>query len=92
MADGDYIGVIYRDRERDGKVTLTSSTTGPEGQWLIRDLTDFDVNAWEPSLDTELWRRDGKLHIYVQTTSQGDGEKVIDTPPTPVYVMEVNDL
>ncbi len=92
VADGDYIGVIYRDRERDGKVTLTSSTTGPEGQWLIRDLTDFDVNAWEPSLDTELWRRDGKLHIYVQTTSQGDGEKVIDSPPTPVYVMEVNDL
>ncbi|MDE6768734.1 MAG: BNR-4 repeat-containing protein, partial [Muribaculaceae bacterium] len=86
VAEGDNIGVIYRDMERNGVVTLTSTTEGADGNWTTTDLTAFGVGAWEPSLDTNLWQDRQKLHIFVQKTSQGDGEVALDTPPTPVYV------
>ena len=54
----------------------------------IRDSTDFSVDAWEPSLDNDLWRNNKKLNIYVQKTSQGDGEKVTSAKPEPAYVLE----
>ena len=56
----------------------------------MKDLTDFSVDAWEPSYDTELWKTHKKLHIFVQETHQGDGEKVKDSEATPVYVLEIN--
>lgn len=60
------------------------------GEWQVTDLTDFSVDAWEPSLDTELWKQNRQLHVFVQETHQGDGEKQIASEPTPVYVLEIN--
>jgi hypothetical protein len=88
VADGDYIAMIFRDKERGSKVSIAETTTGAEGDWTVTDLTDFDVDAWEPSIDTDLWRAQKKLHIFVQSTSQGDGERVIDRTPTPVSILE----
>ncbi|MDE6339420.1 MAG: BNR repeat-containing protein [Muribaculaceae bacterium] len=89
VAYGDFIGVIFRDRERDGKVSMSYSEDGPDGEWDVKDLTDFDVNAWEPSIDTQLWRASKKLNVFVQNTYQGDGEQALTADPTPVYVLEV---
>lgn len=89
VADGDYIGVVFRDRERGGTVSITETLDGPEGNWVTTDLTDFDVDAWEPSLDTQLWRDKGCLHIFVQTAHQGDGERPVDSAPTTVSILEV---
>ena len=58
-------------------------------EWHVKDLTDFAVNAWEPSHDTELWKMKKQLHIYVQDTRQGDGEKQVETEPQMVYVLEL---
>lgn len=88
VADGDFIGVIFRDQERGSKVSMASTNSGPEGEWTVADLTDFSVDAWEPSLDSDLWRKQHKLHIFVQQTAQGDGEKTVDISATPVYVLE----
>ncbi len=90
VADKDFIGVIFRDAERGSKVSMASTTTGPEGAWSVTDLADLDVDAWEPTLDSDLWRRDSKLNIFVQRTAQGDGEKTVDINATPVYVLEAN--
>lgn len=54
------------------------------------DLTDFSVDAWEPTFDTELWTNRRRLHVYVQRTSQGDGERTVETKPQTVYVLEVS--
>lgn len=88
VADGSFIGVLYRDRERDGKVTLAATFNGPDGDWEVVDLTDFDVNAWEPTIDNQLWRDRKKMHIFLQNTYQGDGERALEKGPTPVYVLE----
>lgn len=88
VADGSFIAVLYRDQERGGKVSMTATFNGPDGDWEIEDLTDFDVNAWEPTIDNQLWRDRKKIHIFVQNTYQGDGEKALETEPTPVYVLQ----
>lgn len=80
---------IFRDVERGSKVSMAFSGDSSRDNWTVSDLTDFSVDAWEPSYDTNLWNDKGRLHIYVQCASQGDGEKVKESTPTPVYVLEV---
>lgn len=57
--------------------------------WHIRDLTDFSVGAWEPTLDRNLCHTRHLLHLYIQPTSQGDGETVTTAPPSPAYILEL---
>ncbi len=80
---------ILRDEERGSRVSVAHCRDLRRGRWETKDLTDFPVDAWEPSYDTELWRRDGRLHIYVQHVAQGDGEKTTSLVPQPVYILEV---
>lgn len=84
----DGIYYITRDMERDGKVTIYVGDIDDEYLSPV-DITDFSVDAWEPSIDSELWKRDQRLHIYVQRAAQGDGEKVTQLEPQPVYIYEV---
>lgn len=89
IADNENIFYIFRDSERGSKVSI-AFRNGIDGNWEISDLTDFSVDAWEPTLDNELWRHQKKLHIYVQRTSQGDGERVTDANSEPIYILEYN--
>ena len=81
---------LFRDAERSSKVSMAYTADLKSGEWQVTDLTDFSVDAWEPSLDTELWKQNRQLHVFVQETHQGDGEKQIASEPTPVYVLEIN--
>ncbi|NDV57804.1 BNR repeat-containing protein [Bacteroides sp. 519] len=91
VADGNKIYYIFRDEERGSKVSMAYTDNVGSGNWQICDLTDFSVDAWEPSHDTELWKQKKELHLYVQQTSQGDGEQTVETEPQMVYVLEVNE-
>ena len=90
VVDNDFIGVIYRDAERGSVVSLAHTNNGANGDWTTSDLTVFGVEAWEPSLDTELWKNERKLHMFVQKTYQGDGEVSLDKKPTSVYILETD--
>lgn len=79
---------LFRDAERQSRVSVAKKVLGAYSGWEISDLTNFSVDAWEPSFDTELWRNKQKLHIYVQRSSQGDGEKTTNLESQPVYVLE----
>lgn len=80
---------IFRDEERGNMVSVATKQDLEESKWKITDLTDFPVGAWEPTYDTELWREGHKLHLLVQHTDQGDGEKTSLLSPQPVYILEV---
>lgn len=80
---------IFRDVERGSRVSMAYTKDLSSGEWSVRDLTDFSVEAWEPSYDTELWKNRGKLDIYVQCVHQGDGEKVVSVKAQPLYVLRV---
>ena len=69
---------------------LVSDCSSAEMSAEIIDLTDFPVDAWEPTLDTELWTHRRKLHVFVQRTGQGDGERSVDIEPQMVNVLEVS--
>lgn len=90
-SDGKRAYYIFRDEERGSKVTVAYTPLLGKSDWKISDFTDFSVDAWEPSLDTNLWNRKRKLHVFVQESHQGDGERIAGgvNDSTPVYVLEV---
>jgi hypothetical protein len=82
------VTLIFRDSERHSKVSIASCCSLQKNLWKITDLTDFSVNAWEPSYDTELWKKKSKLHLFVQKVNQIDGEGVAASKPEIVYILE----
>lgn len=89
VIDGKKAYYIFRDAERGSRVSLFFSKNIKKGKWSVYDLTDYSVEAWEPSLDEELWRKERKLDIFTQTSFQGDGEKTVKHEAEPVRVLEV---
>jgi len=87
--DRDEVFYIFRDEERGSVVSMYHTKDIHEGEWHVEDLTDFPVHAWEPSIDTELWKDKHLLHIFVQDSYQGDGEKAVDSDASTVFVLEV---
>ena len=81
---------IFRDEERGSKVSVAKCKNLAKGKWKVSDITDFAVDAWEPSYDISLLNTRQRLDVFVQQTKQGDGEKVAQSQPTPVYVLTVN--
>lgn len=92
IEDG-YLIYIYRDAEFGSKVMLSYSDIWSLNQgilhWRTPPSPEFSVDAWEPSIDTELWHRKGVLNIFVQAVHQGDGEKSVESEPEMIYVLEI---
>jgi len=89
MIDGCKAYYVFRDVERGSRVSMAYTEDVAGGEWKVSDLTDFTVEAWEPSHDVELWKQKRKLDIFVEHTKQGDGERTIQFAPQTVYVLEV---
>lgn len=85
--DDKTIVYIFRDIERDNRISafVKKSTEN----WTIVDLTDFAVDAWEPSFDVDLWNDRQRLQLFVQQTFQGDGERSVNASATPIYILEI---
>jgi hypothetical protein len=80
--------LVFRDRERGDKVSAVRIADFAARRWSVLDLDPQPLGAWEPSLDTELWRRSGELNLYVQPVTQVDGEGVAAVPPSTVRVLQ----
>lgn len=80
--------LVFRDRERSDRVSAVRIADFRTGRWRVADLDDAPVGAWEPTLDTELWRRRGELNLFVQPVDQVDGEGLARVPPSTVRVLQ----
>ncbi|GHT67140.1 hypothetical protein AGMMS50239_29790 [Bacteroidia bacterium] len=89
IADNKQISLIFRDEERENKVSIATCKDVKKNRWQVSDLTGFPVGMWEPAFDTELWRDKGLLHIFVQNVDQIDNEGKADILPQMVQVMEL---
>lgn len=87
-ADGPVVHIIFRDRERGSRVTLATCADLKSKQWLLREISPESVGLWEPSYDRVLWRKENKLHIYLQKVEQADAEGLTDVDATPVSILE----
>lgn len=83
------VAVIFRDEERGSKVSIAINKDISENKWLLNDITEIAVGSWEPSFDTELWKRKKQLHLFVQYTDQKDAEGKANILPQPVNVLEI---
>lgn len=82
---------IFRDVERGSRVSMAYTSDLGRKSWEVKDLTNFSVEAWEPSHDTELWKNHNRLDIYIQCAYQGDGEQSVAVDARPVYVLTVDE-
>jgi hypothetical protein len=80
--------ILFRDTERKDRVSIAICNDLQNVKWRFRDLTDFSVGMWEPSYDTELWKRCKILHVFLQNVGQGDGGKTEDIPPQDISILE----
>lgn len=92
VVDKEKIYLIFRDEERNEKVSVATCEDIKKNEWIIKDFTNFSVGSWEPSYDTELWQRKGRLHLFVQKVIQADGEGKAEVSPEMVQVLEINEL
>lgn len=82
--------LLYRDAERDNKVSASMSDDLTERKWAVKDLTDYSVGLWEPTYDTELWKRKHLLALFVQNVEQGDTETIKELTPKTINVLKWN--
>jgi hypothetical protein len=81
--------LVYRDEEAENNVILSSATIGSTMQWHSEIVSPYPVDRWEPSFDTELWRRKHKLHLYFQKVGQGQGETNVELSPQMAGVLGI---
>ncbi|MBL7742508.1 MAG: BNR repeat-containing protein [Chitinophagaceae bacterium] len=83
------VAMIFKDEERGSKVSVAwKKNINSKKKWKVIDLTLKPVGAWEPSYDTELWKKEHKLNLYLQYVKQADAEGVSDVLPQMVQVLE----
>ncbi len=80
--------LIFRDAERDNKVSVAMSKQIGRNKWKVFDLVENIVGSWEPTYDTELWKHKSILNIFLQKVEQADAEGQTDFPAQPVKVIE----
>ena len=92
MADSsgstDKAYLIFRDEERGSRVSVAQCSDLKKAEWNVKDLTDFTVGLWEPSYDTELWKKYKVLHLYTQHVEQGDSESTQSLDDQMVSILE----
>ncbi len=92
-SDGKAAYYIFRDSERGSKISVAHTSNLGKVPWRIEDVTDFSVDAWEPTFDINAWNKRNKLNIFVQEVHQGDGERLSDNAAfsTPVSILSLED-
>lgn len=86
--ENDRIFMLFRDEERGSRISVAMTEDPQREHWTYTDLTDESVDMWEPSYDTQLWKRDGVLHIFKQRVGQGQRETLEEVPPQTVSILE----
>jgi hypothetical protein len=79
--------IIFRDEERGSRISAALCKDIRVNNWHLQDLSPEAVGSWEPSYDTELWKRTKTLALFVQYTDQKDSEGRSDLPAQAVSVL-----
>lgn len=80
--------VIFRDTERGDKASAAICNNINTKKWVVKDIAEDTLGNWEPTYDTELWKKKNILHLFIQNVVQADAEGNSATPPQPVKVLE----
>ncbi|SKB51090.1 BNR repeat-containing family member [Salegentibacter salinarum] len=89
---GKKVYLLFRDEERDNKVSIAGKSFFSNDKWKVDDLTDYSVGQWEPNYDKELFQIKNDLHIFLQKVIQVDGEGIAEEEATPIKILEIKNL
>ncbi len=81
--------VIFRDAERDNKVSIAQNRPPFKKEWTISDYTTAGYDAWKPTLDPWKWKNDQIISLFIQKTTQVDGEGLSDKESASVEVLDL---
>ena len=84
--------LLFRDEERDNKVSIAGKSLSSNDEWKVDDLTNYSVGQWEPNYDKELFQIKNDLHIFLQKVIQVDGEGIAEEEATTIKILEIKNL
>lgn len=82
------VALVFRDEERSSKPSIAITNELSSGKWTVGDLAGIDLGSWEPTYDTELWKKKNIFHLFIQKVEQVDGEGRAAVRPFPVQVLQ----
>jgi len=80
--------VIFRAKARNEVVSIARTTAPSISNWEVKDLTEFPVTTWEPTMDSTLWKNKNILHLLVQQTGHYKTRELRRVKPQMLYVLE----
>ncbi len=83
-----FAAFVFRDEERGYAVSVASARLKKKIKWRVTDLPGGSTGDWEPTYDTDLWKKEQRLHLFVQPVIQADAEGVMKAAPSMVKVLE----
>ena len=86
--DSVSVYMVYRDTEQVSKVSLAQTSNLGKTPWSATNLTNYSVDAWEPSFDVDRWMASHVLDLFVQKVGQASGEASVNLAPQTVTVLE----
>jgi hypothetical protein len=85
---GEFGAIIFRDNERGDKISAAVCNDLNTMSWKLIDLTNDNVDEWEPTFDLELWKQNKTVDLFVQKASQADNEGITNMAPQQVWVLQ----
>ncbi|MBC7416648.1 MAG: BNR-4 repeat-containing protein [Pedobacter sp.] len=80
--------MFFRDEERGDRVSVAYNKDLGKGTWKYEDLTESSVGLWEPTFDTELWKENKILNLFIEHVEQGDAETTKELTGQKAAVLE----
>lgn len=83
-----YAIVIFRDAERDDKISFAYCKDIAKPKWEVSDVYHQSLGAWEPTYDSELWKTKKILSLFVQHTEQLNEEGSVEVGEREVRILD----
>lgn len=81
--------LIYRDEELNNNIAFAYWQPNKMKHWKQKIVSPYPVDRYEPSYDSEKWKREKQLDLYFQRVGQGQGEGLSETNDQTVGVLEI---
>jgi hypothetical protein len=80
--------LLFRDTERGSKISVARMAPANSAACSLQDILGTSVGSWEPTFDTDLWKTQGIISLFVQRTLQADGEGLTNIPAQMIQVLD----
>lgn len=82
--------LVFRDEAFGNRISIALTGNIGNSPWQLWHSASAPVGSWEPTYDTELWRREKRLDLFAMYAAAGrDNDKEMKPAESPVYILSV---